>query len=146
MRWHVAHGTVGRGHLYQGRFKSFPVEEDEHFLRLCRYVERNALTASVVDRAEEWRWGSLWARRQGDERLRAILSEWPIERPRNWLRLVNEPMTEKEAEAIRTCIARNRPYGSEEWQNHQARRLGLLHTLRREGRPKKAERPRRARK
>ena len=45
MRWHVAHNTVGRGHLYQGRFKSFPVEEDEHFLTLCRYVERNALTA-----------------------------------------------------------------------------------------------------
>ena len=49
MRWHVAHGTVGRGHLYQGRFKSFPVEEDEHFLTVCRYVERNALTAGVVD-------------------------------------------------------------------------------------------------
>ena len=61
MRWHVAHGTVGRGHLYQGRFKSFPVEEDEHFFWLCRYVERNALTANVVPRAEDWRWGSLWA-------------------------------------------------------------------------------------
>jgi putative transposase len=139
MRWHVAHGTVGRGHLYQGRFKSFPVEEDEHFLRLCRYVERNALTASVVDRAEEWRWGSLWARREGEERLRAILSDWPLECPRHWVRLVNEPMTEKEMEAIRTCIARNRPYGDEEWQNRQGKRLGLLHTLRREGRPKTTE-------
>ncbi len=91
-------------------------------------------------RAEQSRWGSLWARREGDERLRALMSDWPIERPRDWLRLVNEPMTEKEAEAIQTCIARNRPYGSEEWQNHQAKRLGLLHTLRREGRPKTIER------
>ena len=41
MRWHVAHNTVGRGHLYQGRFKSFPVEGDEYFLTVCRYVERN---------------------------------------------------------------------------------------------------------
>ena len=64
MRWHVAHNTVGRGHLYQGRFKSFPVAEDGHFLTVCRYVERNALTANVVRRAEDWRWGSLWARRR----------------------------------------------------------------------------------
>ena len=65
MRWHVAHDTVGFGHLYQGRFKSFPIETDAHFLSVCRYVERNALTAKLVERAEEWRWGSLWARRRG---------------------------------------------------------------------------------
>jgi len=135
MRWHVAHGTVGRGHLYQGRFKSFPVEQDEHFLRVCRHVERCALTAGVVDRAEQWRWGSLWARRQGHEPLQGILSDWPIKRPRDWTRLVNQAMAEKEAERIRTCIARNRPYGSEEWQHQRAEELGLLHTLRREGRP-----------
>src|SRR5512135_1081483 len=69
MRLHVAHRTVGRGHLYQGRFKSFPIQEDEHFWTVCRYVERNALTAKVVDRAEDWRWCSLSARRRGDERL-----------------------------------------------------------------------------
>jgi putative transposase len=136
MRWHVAHGTVGRGHLYQGRFKSFPVEEDEHFLALCRYVERNALTAQVVDRAEDWRWGSLWVRRHGEERLKAILADWPTEQPRGWVNLVNQPMTEKELEAIRTCLARNRPYGNPAWQQQQAKRLGLLHTLRQEGRPK----------
>lgn len=136
MRWHVAHGTVGRGHLYQGRFKSFPIQEDEHFLTVCRYVERNALTAGAVKRAENWRWSSLWARRQGDERLKAILSEWPSDRPRSWLALVNEPISEKEVEKIRTCIARNRPYGDEQWQAVQAQRMGLSHTLRGEGRPK----------
>ena len=82
MRWHVRHNTVGRGHLYQGRFKSFPVQEDDHFFMVCRYVERNALTAQVVERAEDWRWGSLWARHQGSEALQAILSDWPLERPR----------------------------------------------------------------
>ena len=136
MRWHVAHNTVGRGHLYQGRFKCFPVEDDEHLLTACRYVERNALTARVVERAEDWRWGSLWARRHGSEPLRAILSEWPIARPGDWIRLVNKPMTDKEAEGIRTCITRNRPFGSEAWQDRQAEQLGLLHTLRDEGRPK----------
>jgi putative transposase len=141
MRWHVAHNTVGRGHLYQGRFKSFPVQKDDHFFTVCRYVERNALKANVVKRAEEWRWGSLWARREGSEELRGILSNWPMERPRNWLALVNGLMTEKEAEAIQICIARNRPYGDECWQEGQAKRLGLMHSLRREGRPKATRSP-----
>jgi putative transposase len=136
MRWHVAHHTVGRGHLYQGRFKSFPIQKDEHLLIACRYVERNPLKAGVVARAEGWRWGSLWARRQGNEPLEGILSDWPMERPRNWVALVNQPMSEKEAEAFQISMARNRPYGDEAWQDRQARRLGLLHTLRREGRPK----------
>jgi len=136
MRWHVAHNTVGRGHLYQGRFKSFPVQEDEYFYTLCRYVERNALTAQVVQRAEDWRWGSLWARRHGSEELKSILSGWPIAMPRNWVAHVNAPMTDKEADGVRTSILRNRPYGSEVWQRQQADRLGLLHTLRGEGRPK----------
>lgn len=136
MRWHVAHKTVGRGHLYQGRFKSFPVQEDEHFFTVCRYVERNALKANVVERAEDWRWNSLWARREGGEELRGILSDWPMERPRNWVALVNGLMTEKEVGAIQMCIARNRPCGDERWQEAQAKRLGLMHTLRREGRPK----------
>jgi putative transposase len=136
MRWHVAHNTVGRGHLYQGRFKSFPIEENEHFFTATRYVERNALSAGVVRRAEEWRWGSLWARRQGNEQLRSILSDWPLNRPRNWVALVNEPLKEKEVERFQICIARNRPFGSEAWQQQQARQLGLSHTLRNEGRPK----------
>ena len=136
MRWHVAHNTVGRGHLYQGRFQSFPIQEDEHFLTVCRYVERNALTASVVRRAEDWRWGSLWARRQGSPTLRGLLSDWPVERPRNWLALVNEVMSKKELEKLRACVARNRPYGGEEWQSDVAQKLGLGHTLRNEGRPR----------
>jgi len=140
MRWHVAHKTVGCGSLYQGRFKSFPVQRDEHFLTVCRYVERNALTADVVDRAEDWRWGSLWARRQGDDRLQSLLSEWPVDRPRNWVAAVNQPLSAKEQEKVATCITRNRPFGSDIWQKRSARRLGLTASLRPEGRPRKAKR------
>ena len=139
MRWHVAHGTVGRGHLYQGRFKSFPVQDDEYFLRVCRNVERNALTANLVQRAEDWRWSSLWTRTQGDTELGALLSDWPVERPSRWLRLVNEPLSAKEQAAIAISMRRNRPYGDSAWQAEQAQRLGLLHTFRREGRPRKAQ-------
>src|ERR1700722_7821231 len=55
-RWHAHYHNVGTGHLYQGRFKSFPVQEDGHFYSVCRYVERNALRAGLVERAEDWLW------------------------------------------------------------------------------------------
>ena len=61
-RWHAHYQNVGTGHLYQGRFKSFPIEADEHYLTVLRYAERNALRAKLVARAEAWRWGSLWRR------------------------------------------------------------------------------------
>src|SRR6266853_277831 len=39
-RWHAHYHDIGTGHLYQGRFTSFPVAADEHFLQVCRYAER----------------------------------------------------------------------------------------------------------
>ena len=67
-RWQRAKLRVGYGHLYQGRFKSFPIETDEHFYRVVRYVERNALRAGLVRRAEDWKWGSLQQRARQDAR------------------------------------------------------------------------------
>jgi putative transposase len=78
-RWHLAHGTSGTGPLYQGRFKSFPVEEDDHFYQVCRYVERNPLRANLVTRAELWRWSSLWQFTQ--QRCDVELHTWPLPRP-----------------------------------------------------------------
>jgi putative transposase len=52
-RYRAHYHTVGEGHLYQGRFKSFPVKTDLHLLLVLRYVERNALRAGLVARAED---------------------------------------------------------------------------------------------
>ena len=73
--WHAHYHTSGQGHVYQGRFKSFPIEEDEHLLTVLRYVERNALRANFTQRAEDWRWGSLWVRHSGPAELRDLLSD-----------------------------------------------------------------------
>jgi putative transposase len=59
MRWRVAHGIVGYGHLYQGRFKIFPVQREQPGPTFLRYVERNALGGALVERAEYWRWSGL---------------------------------------------------------------------------------------
>jgi putative transposase len=160
MRWRVAHNTVGYGHFYQDRFKSFVVKRDNHFLTLCRYVERNALTAGLVERAEQWRYGGLYARAaqatatatataaaaaaaaaaataSAPHPIGALLSEWPIHRPDNWTELVNRPMTQKELERVRLSMARGQPLGPDDWTRRTAARLNLQHTLRREGRPTK---------
>ena len=112
-RWHLNRGTVGQGAVYQGRFKEIPIEADAHFLRVCRYVERNACRAGLVDRAEAWRWCSLWRREHHIET--AWLRPWPVPRPAAWLELVNRPQTASELEAIRTAIRRGLPFGTSAW-------------------------------
>lgn len=137
VRWRAARRTVGLGPVYQGRFKSFPVQTDEHLLTACRYVERNPLTAGLVRRAQDWRWSSLWARAHGGDDLRAMLHDaWPAPRPADWTRLVNAPITRRELARLEASAARGRPFGDDDWVAHAVRRLGLEHTVRPEGRPK----------
>src|SRR5262249_22814758 len=137
VRWRVAHDTVGWGHLYQGRFKSFPIKTDEHLLTVCRYVERNAVSADLVNDARKWRWSSMWAGEHGDEKLRALLCDWPVDRPPDWPRLVNTPLTVKELERLQLSIDRGRPFGDDRWTGQTAARLGLESTLRSRGHQKK---------
>jgi putative transposase len=138
MRWHAHYHTSGTGHIYQGRFKAFAVEDDDHLYAVCRYVERNPLRANLVGAAEQWRWSSLWRRLHGDEQPRALLSPWPLPLPPDWVRHVNTPQSEAELDALRTSVQRGCPFGSPDWQKATASRLGLSHTLRPRGRPKKA--------
>lgn len=133
-RWHLYHHTVGSGHLYQGTFKSFPVQTDEHLITVCRYVEHNPVRAGLVKNAQDWPWGSLAAQTLG-ARDKPPISRWPIARPRDWLKMVNAPLTGAEIEACRLSATRGRPLGSPRWQTRVARQLGLESTLRPRGRP-----------
>jgi putative transposase len=135
-RHHEHYQTRGGGHLYQGRFKSFPVQEDRHFLVLCRYVESNPLRAGLVAGAEQWRWSGVYARRFRN--MFVNLADWPVDRPRNWNALLNEPMETARLERLRTSVQRGRPLGEEVWIQRMADRLGLAYTLRGPGRPRKS--------
>jgi putative transposase len=138
-RWHANRRTAGSGHVYQGRFKSFPVQNDEHFLTVCRYVERNALRAGLVSRAEQWRWGSLWRYVYGTWQKNALLGAWPIPRTHRWIEYVNTPQTESELNAIRCCVQRGRPFGEDRWTKRTVAGFGLETTIRPHGRPRRAE-------
>jgi len=136
-RYHSHTRTVGYGHLYQGRYKSLPVQRDRHFLALLRYVERNAQRAALVRRAEDWPWSSVYARRYGNENRKKILSPWPVKEPDNYLQWLNRSQPKEEIENIRYAIKRNRPYGSERWVGKAVAAFGLENTLRNRGRPGK---------
>ena len=135
MRYHAHYHSSGEGHVYQGRFKSFPIQDDEHFFTVCRYVERNALRSELVKRAEQWRWGSLWRWLQKPEPEPVLLSAWPTSRMPRWVDRVNEPLTSGELAAIRTSAQRGCPFGDPSWVESSVNRLGLESTLRPRGRP-----------
>jgi putative transposase len=137
MRWHAFYHSAGTGHLYQGRFKSFPIQADDHLWMVLRYVEGNPLRAKLVKRAEDWRWSSLWRRRHGDEEARSILTEWPLPEPTGWLRQVNKVQTPAELEALHVSLMRGRPYGTELWTLRTVKKLALESTIRPRGRPRK---------
>ena len=135
-RWQRHKKQVGYGHVYQGRFKSFPVSSDDYFYQVVRYVERNALRAGLSKRAEQWRWSSLWRRESGSTEQQKLLSEWPLAAPSRWAGLVNEVQTEAELQALRKCVNRGQPFGPESWIEQCVRKLGLESTMRPRGRPK----------
>src|SRR5262245_2982942 len=135
-RWHLYRNSVGPGHIYQGTYKSFPIQDDEHCIAVCRYVEQNPLRAGLVERAEDWQWSSLGLRSSARSEGR-LLSEWPVPRPPDWMSFVNQEPTVKELERLRLSAQRGRPYGNEDWQTRVANDLRLESTLRSRGRPKK---------
>jgi len=125
----------GGGHLYQGQFKSFLIQSDENFLNVCRYVEANPLRAGMVGRAKEWTWSSLGYQPSGKPLV--TCAAWSVNRPQDWTAAVNRALPPAEADAIRTGITRDRPFGNAEWTARTLNRLGLLATVRPRGRPKK---------
>ena len=127
-------------HVYQQRYKSFVVQGDDHFHVVCRYVERNALRAGLVGRAEDWRWGSVWRWQQSPEPDPKLISEWPTPQLPRWLDRVNDPLTESELRAVRRCAQRGASLSDEYWTESIARRLNLESTMRPRGCPKSRRR------
>jgi len=131
--YHQHYGTCGHGHIWQGRFKNFPIQHDSHLLHVLRYVEANPARADLVRRAEDWSWGSLSSPREECP----VLTDWPVDRPADWLDYVNTPEGGRELEALRYSVHRGAPYGDDAWRKRVAKESGLEFTLRPPGRPRR---------
>jgi putative transposase len=131
-RWHDSNG-----HVWQGRFKAVPIEQDDHLLTVLRYIELNPVRAKLVTRTEEWRWSSAHARQEAAGA--AAVQVGPVPRPEPWLDWVNGPLEEAEVQQVRQSVNRGTPYGSCAWVERVARSLGLEASLRPLGRPRKLE-------
>jgi putative transposase len=93
-RWHRAHQSTGQGAVYQGRFTSTPLHDIASLVPMSRYVERNAKSAGLVDRAEAWPWCSLAQRYLGLSDVRLVASA-AMASPL-WLDYVNATLTLRE--------------------------------------------------
>lgn len=132
-RYNRHYGTVG--HVWQGRFKSFIIQKDDHLITALRYVEANPVRASLVGMANDWPWSS--HKEMIGEKKRDLTDDTPIELPNCWNKYVNKAIAEKDLGELRQSIKRQSPYGALEWRSQICGQFGLESTLRPRGRPRK---------
>jgi len=125
------------GHNGQERFRPFPIEEDGHLLTVLWYIERNPVRAGLVTQAEDWLWSSL--HELTDPGVLPFLDPGPVVRGTDWVRHVNQHLTEAALSCVQHRVNRGTPFGGGEWVTQTAERLGLTSTLRPGGRPRKQE-------
>lgn len=132
------------GHVWQGRFKSPVIQDDEHLLTVLRYIEANPLRAHLVRRAEQYRWSSFGFHGAGEaddllDRLRNYeeISPYPRIRQRKWAETVHRPVEEAVLTRLRRSTAAGLPFGDERWIKRLAKRLDLDLSIRPRGRPRK---------
>jgi putative transposase len=127
------HGTSG--HVWQGRFKSFPAQQDRHLLSVIRYVERNPLRSRLVASAEDWPWSSI-REREGLPGWHGLIVPAPVALPQRWIEYVNAEQAPEELANLRQSSEKGAPFGEASWARGTAERLGLESTLRPRGRPR----------
>ncbi|MDP3645820.1 MAG: transposase [bacterium] len=135
-RYHCQTGTIGGGHLYQGRYKSFLVQDDTHLLTVLKYIERNPVRAKIKKHPEDWLWGSAYRRIKGTKKEQKLLAESPTPLPRNYRQWITYAEPTEELATVRQSIVKGVPYGGESWTERMIKTYKLESTMRSPGRPK----------
>jgi putative transposase len=124
------------GHIWQGRYKDFIIQDEYHLLIVLRYVEANALRAGLVNSSVKWKWSSQFER---DREANYLLNNNIVELPENWQEFVDAPLSEEEAVKLMRSLERQAPFGRDEWIERTAKEHGLEHRIRPRGRQRHAE-------
>lgn len=136
-KYHTQTKTVGGGHLYQGRYKSFVVDTDEYLVTLVKYIERNPVRAKLVQKCEDWQWGSAYRRIVGTIQQKKLLADLPGTLPTNYKSWINTNDKPNDLVLIRNSVNRGVPYGGESWREKMIKDFNLGSTVRSPGRPRK---------
>jgi putative transposase len=134
-RWHVQNRTIGSGSLYQGRYKSFLIQQDQHLLTVIRYVERNPLRAKLVKKLQNWKYSSSYYKL--NLLKSSIVSASPVTLPVDYVHFLEQPLTATELEETRNSVNKGKPFGSSEWSGRMIGMHKLGMTVRGRGRPEK---------
>jgi putative transposase len=135
-RFNDYHGTEGP--LWQGRYKSFLVQENEHLLTVMSYIEGHPLRIGLADTAEDYVWSSHRENYWGN--LRQKLDPLPVPLTDDWAASVDALLCERTLGRLKMSTQRQIPYGSPDWQRRVCREYGLEDSVRPRGRPRKEER------
>lgn len=114
-QYRVKTKSIGHGHLYQGSYKSFPVEADHYLTTLIRYVEQNPFRAHLVQKSQDWEYSSLHLRLYGTPKQKKLLSTLPTTLSQHYLKEVNMLYNEDDLTDIRKSVQKGIPYGDEQW-------------------------------
>ena len=129
-RYHSHYKTSG--HVWQGRYKSFIVQNDDHLLTVARYIEANPVRAGLSATAAQWPWSSHAARNPTNDGMLSP-DPLPISLPNDWSTYVDTPLIDGEIAHIRNSVNRQTPFGKSDWRDELCRRMGLESTLRPRG-------------
>jgi putative transposase len=132
-RYHAHYRSCG--HVWQGRYKSFIIQKDNHLLTVLRYVESNPVKANLVKAALDWQWSS--HRETVGAVQRNITDDLPIDCIQNWASYIDKPQNDRDIEMLKRSVERQTPFGDDKWQRTISKIFGLESTLRPRGRPRR---------
>ncbi len=116
-RYHAEHKTIGGGHVYQGRYKSFLVDSDRYVLSVLKYIERNPARAKLVGAPEMWKWGSAYRRISGSPKEKSLLAVPPAPLPHQYRKWINQMQNDDEVMEIRKSVNNGAAYGDDMWKD-----------------------------
>jgi putative transposase len=125
-----------KGHLWQGRFFSYPLDDDHLYLAV-RYIERNPVRAGLVERAEDYPWSSAKAHLLGN--TDEILTDfWLMTEIDDWGAYLRENDREEDIIKFRKHEKTGRPLGNEAFISKIEKITGRILRPMKPGRPKKS--------
>ena len=119
------------GHLWQGRFKSYPMDE-RYLYAAIRYVERNPVRAGIVEKAEDYIWSS--ARAHIENRADGILSRFYLmDEIKEWRLYLSTADESEKLKFLRSHQSTGRPLGNKDFIDDLEIQEGRLLTKQRPG-------------